>query len=57
MLKVNKLTTNLWFDTQALEAAEFYISVFKNSTLGAITRYGKAGYEIHVMPERNLLYI
>ncbi|CAM5549837.1 VOC family protein [Streptomyces fumanus] len=32
-------TTCLWFDDQAEEAARFYVSVFENSGLGAITRY------------------
>lgn len=38
-----KITPFLWFDTQAEEAANFYVSVFKNSKVGAITRYGEAG--------------
>jgi predicted 3-demethylubiquinone-9 3-methyltransferase (glyoxalase superfamily) len=33
----------LWFDTQAEEAAQFYTSVFKNSKIRQITRYGDAG--------------
>jgi predicted 3-demethylubiquinone-9 3-methyltransferase (glyoxalase superfamily) len=33
----------LWFDTQAEAAANFYVSVFKNSTVGRISRYGDAG--------------
>jgi predicted 3-demethylubiquinone-9 3-methyltransferase (glyoxalase superfamily) len=40
---VQKITPFLWFDTQALEAARFYVSLFKNSKLGAIARYGAAG--------------
>ncbi|WP_314175851.1 VOC family protein [Streptomyces winkii] len=36
-------TTCLWFDGQAEEAAEFYISVFKNSKLGRTARYTEAG--------------
>jgi predicted 3-demethylubiquinone-9 3-methyltransferase (glyoxalase superfamily) len=31
----------LWFDTRALEAAEFYISIFKNSKLGNVSYYGE----------------
>ena len=31
------ITPNLWFDTQALEAAEFYVSIFPNSAIGEIT--------------------
>lgn len=37
----------LWFDTQAEEAAKFYISVFGNSNILRIARYGKEGREIH----------
>lgn len=37
----------LWFDNQAEDAAKFYVSVFKNSKIGRITRYGEVGQEIH----------
>jgi len=43
------ITPCLWFDTQAEEAANFYVSTFKNSRLGRISRYGKEGHEIHGM--------
>lgn len=36
-------TTCLWFDTEGEEAANFYTSVFKDSKLGSISRYGEAG--------------
>ncbi|MEU2716716.1 VOC family protein [Streptomyces sp. NPDC007205] len=35
--------TCLWFDGQAQEAAEFYVSLFKNSSIGRISRYTDAG--------------
>lgn len=38
-----KITPNLWFDTEAEEAASFYISVFKNSRIVAVTHYTDAG--------------
>jgi predicted 3-demethylubiquinone-9 3-methyltransferase (glyoxalase superfamily) len=38
-----KITPNLWFDTQAEEAAAFYISVFKNSRIVNVTHYTEAG--------------
>ncbi|MEW2521312.1 VOC family protein [Actinacidiphila alni] len=38
-----RITPNLWFDTQSKEAAEFYISVFPNSRITAVTYYGDAG--------------
>ncbi len=38
-----QITPNLWFDTQGLEAAEFYVSVFPNSQIKDVTYYGDAG--------------
>jgi predicted 3-demethylubiquinone-9 3-methyltransferase (glyoxalase superfamily) len=38
-----RITPNLWFDTQAMEAAEFYVSVFPNSKVTTVTHYGEAG--------------
>lgn len=40
---MTKITPFLWFDTQAEEAANFYCSVFKNSRIVKISRYGEAG--------------
>ena len=40
---IQKITPFLWFDTQAEEAARFYTSVFKNSRINGISRYGEAG--------------
>ena len=42
-----KIAPCLWFDTQAEEAATFYTSVFKNSRINHISRYGEAGREVH----------
>ena len=39
---MQKITTFLWFDDKAEEAANFYTSIFENSKIGAITRYGEA---------------
>ena len=38
-----RITPNLWFDTQALEAAEFYVSIFPSSEVTDISYYGEAG--------------
>jgi predicted 3-demethylubiquinone-9 3-methyltransferase (glyoxalase superfamily) len=38
-----KIIPNLWFDTEAEEAADFYISVFKNSRVVNVARYTEAG--------------
>jgi predicted 3-demethylubiquinone-9 3-methyltransferase (glyoxalase superfamily) len=40
---MQKITPFLWFDGKAEEAMRFYVSIFKNSKVGAITRYGDAG--------------
>jgi predicted 3-demethylubiquinone-9 3-methyltransferase (glyoxalase superfamily) len=40
---MQKITPFLWFDTQAEEAARFYVSIFNNSKIGQIARYGDAG--------------
>ena len=40
---MQKITTWLWFDTEAEEAAEFYTSVFPDSRITGVTSYGEAG--------------
>lgn len=42
-----RITNCLWFDTQGEEAANFYVSIFPNSSIGKISRYGKEGFEYH----------
>ncbi|HTU38229.1 MAG TPA: VOC family protein [Acidimicrobiales bacterium] len=37
------ITPNLWFDTDGLDAAEFYVSVFPNSEITAVSHYGEGG--------------
>jgi predicted 3-demethylubiquinone-9 3-methyltransferase (glyoxalase superfamily) len=38
---MKKITPFLWFDSEAEEAAEFYVGIFKNSKIGKIARYGE----------------
>ncbi len=52
---MQKITPNLWFDTQAEEAAKYYVSVFKDSKMGEVSYYDKAGSEVSGMPERSVL--
>ncbi len=40
---MQKIAPFLWFDHQAEEAANFYVSIFKNSRLGGVMRYGAEG--------------
>ena len=57
MAILQKITPNLWFNDQAEDAVKFYTSIFKNSGIGRITRYGKAGKEIHGMQEGTVMTI
>jgi predicted 3-demethylubiquinone-9 3-methyltransferase (glyoxalase superfamily) len=50
-----KITPFLWFDSQAEEAAKFYVSVFKNSKLGKISHYGKSGQDVHHRPPGSVM--
>jgi predicted 3-demethylubiquinone-9 3-methyltransferase (glyoxalase superfamily) len=52
-----RITPCLWFDNEAEEAAKFYTSIFKNSKIGRIARYGKEGYEIHRRPEGTVMTV
>jgi predicted 3-demethylubiquinone-9 3-methyltransferase (glyoxalase superfamily) len=47
----------LWFENQAEEAVNFYVSVFRNSKIENISRYGKEGFEIHGQPEGSVLTV
>ena len=57
MATVQKIIPNLWFDNNAEDAVKFYVSIFKNSKIGRITRFGKEGYEIHKRPEGSVMTI
>ncbi len=57
MKVTNQITPCLWFDYQAEEAVNFYLSVFQNSKIESISHYGKEGYEIHGQKEGTVLTI
>ncbi len=57
MAAVQKITPFLWFDSRAEEAANFYVSIFENSEVGAISRYGKEGFDIHGRPEGSAMTV
>ena len=50
-------TTCLWFDNQAEEAARFYTSVFRNSRIGGITRYGESGARVSGRPKGSVMTV
>ncbi len=47
MARRNRIAPCLWFDSEALAAAKFYVKIFPNSRIREIMRYGKAGQEQH----------
>ena len=57
MSSVQRITPCLWFDDQAEAAAHFYISVFSDSRIIAVSRYGEAGHEIHGRPAGSVLTV
>jgi predicted 3-demethylubiquinone-9 3-methyltransferase (glyoxalase superfamily) len=57
MQVVQKITSCLWFDGQAQEAAEFYTSIFRNSKIVQVARYGEAGHEAHGQPAGTVMTV
>ncbi len=55
--KIQKITPFLWFDNQAEEAVSFYTSIFKNSKIVSITRYGEEGAEASGRPKGTIMTI
>lgn len=47
MTRRNRIAPCLWFDSEALAAAQFYVKIFPKSRIREIMRYGKAGQEQH----------
>jgi len=54
---MQKITPFLWFDNKAEEAAKFYVSIFKNSRIGNICRYGDAGAEVSGRPKGTVMVV
>jgi predicted 3-demethylubiquinone-9 3-methyltransferase (glyoxalase superfamily) len=57
MPAINKIVPCLWFDGQAEEAATFYLGIFPNSKINAISRFGEAGHEIHGRPAGSVMTV
>ena len=57
MAKLRPITPCLWFDGQGEEAAEFYCSVFPNSRITNVARYGEAGKEFHRRPVGSVMTV
>jgi predicted 3-demethylubiquinone-9 3-methyltransferase (glyoxalase superfamily) len=53
----HRITPFLWFDDQAEEAVRFYKSIFKNSRIGKIARYDKAGEKVAGRPAGSVMTV
>jgi predicted 3-demethylubiquinone-9 3-methyltransferase (glyoxalase superfamily) len=53
----SKISPCLWFNTEAEEAARYYTGIFPGSKIGAIARYGKAGFETHGQKEGTVMTV
>jgi len=56
-IRSSAITPCLWFDTEAEDAAKFYTAIFKGSRIGATSRYGEEGFEIHGKPAGTVLAV
>ena len=54
---MQKITPFLWFDDKAEEAVNFYVSIFKNSKIGNIARYGEAGAGVSGRPKGTVMTV
>lgn len=54
---MQKITPCLWFDDTAEEAVKFYVSIFKNSRIGSIARYGEAGAQVSGRPKGSVMTV
>jgi predicted 3-demethylubiquinone-9 3-methyltransferase (glyoxalase superfamily) len=54
---MQKISPCLWFDHQAEEAASFYVSIFRDSGIDAVSRYGKEGFEVHGRPAGSVMTV
>ncbi|MES2616674.1 MAG: VOC family protein [Bacteroidota bacterium] len=50
-MTTQKMSICLWYNNEAEAAAKHYTSIFKNSEMGHVSRYGKEGFEFHGQPE------
>ncbi|MBI4819331.1 MAG: VOC family protein [Deltaproteobacteria bacterium] len=57
MVSKHNISPCLWFDTRAEEAANFYVSIFPNSEIANVSRFGKEGFEFHGQPEGSAMSV
>jgi predicted 3-demethylubiquinone-9 3-methyltransferase (glyoxalase superfamily) len=52
-----RISPCLWFDSEAEDAARYYVGIFKNSKITSVSRYGEAGKEIHGRPPGSVMVV
>ena len=57
MANLQTISPCLWFDDQAEQAARYYTGIFPNSRIGAVSRYGEAGTDIHGRPPGSVMTV
>ena len=57
MASAHRIAPCLWFDSQAEDAATFYVGIFPNSKIRNTSRYGEAGKEIHGRPAGSVMTV
>ncbi|MGC4096385.1 MAG: VOC family protein [Nitrospira sp.] len=57
MPTIQRITPCLWFDDQAEEAATFYVSIFNNSKMRSLARYGEAGAQVSGRPKGSIMTV
>jgi predicted 3-demethylubiquinone-9 3-methyltransferase (glyoxalase superfamily) len=54
---IQRITPFLWFDSNAEDAAKFYVSIFKNSRLGSVARYDEEGAKAAGRPKGSVMTV
>jgi predicted 3-demethylubiquinone-9 3-methyltransferase (glyoxalase superfamily) len=57
MSVTQRISPCLWFADQAEEAAQFYVGIFRNSRIVAVSHYGEAGFEVHRRPAGSVMTV
>ena len=57
MATLQRIVPCLWFDNQAEEAANFYVCIFKRSSISTISHYTEAGQEVHGRPPGSVMSV
>lgn len=57
MAIASRITPCLWFDSQAEDAANYYLGIFRNARILSVTHFGSTGFEIHRRPAGSVMTV